>query len=270
MNDDFFQKLSQSIQGSMQPQSAPPPAPVNPQRVANLAEHIQTPRARSDPQARPALVTAVAGDNTVTINLAGTSIPNVPYMSHVGPTVDGIMWVYQDGPDLIGIGMQNVEATATPATVFPGAIMMDYGTTAPEGWWPCDGRSTAGHPVLASRVGANIPNILPGTFPMAGGAGLPKGTTGGAASVTLTAAEMPAHNHPNIQHDHLATSTGNPLTDAATGIASYGVALGDFYTFRTQSLTSNAGANLIQNTGGGQPHENLPPFIVVNFVIKHD
>jgi hypothetical protein len=74
-------------------------------KIQTLVEQFKNPRLRSDPQIRPAVVVE-AGVDTATINLAGTIIADVPYLEHVAPAVDDVMWVSQDGPDLLGIGMQ--------------------------------------------------------------------------------------------------------------------------------------------------------------------
>ena len=81
--------------------------------------------------------------------------------------------------------------------------------------------------------------------------------TGGAKTVTLTVAQMPSHTHIQDAHSHVqqvnsATTGGmsgyTPDTSSNTPIAS---------GMSTQATTATN-----QNTGGGQPHPNLPPFIV--------
>lgn len=41
----------------------------------------------------------------------------------------------------------------------PGSIMAYGGTTAPNGWLLCDGRSINGHPELAAVIGNNVPDL---------------------------------------------------------------------------------------------------------------
>jgi hypothetical protein len=84
--------------------------------------------------------------------------------------------------------------------------------------------------------------------------------TSGAKTVTLTEAQMPAHTHVQNAHSHVQTvnsaTTGGtsgytPDTSTNTGVNSgYSTA---------QATATN------QNTGGGQPHNNVQPSISVHF-----
>lgn len=81
------------------------------------------------------------------------------------------------------------------------------------------------------------------------------GATGGTATVTLTEAQMPSHSHAGInwyggENMPLDLNTG---TDYESG-----------YALTWQNGTGNTGQNLITNpAGGGQPHENMPPYLAV-------
>jgi hypothetical protein len=69
--------------------------------------------------------------------------------------------------------------------------------------------------------------------------------TGGAKTVTLTEAEMPAHTHVLTE-----------LRDATTGAATTNIAL-------TADTSSTLGTKVTGSRGGGGAHANLPPYIVV-------
>lgn len=97
--------------------------------------------------------------------------------------------------------------------------------------------------------------------------------TGGAKTVTLTEAQMPAHTHVQNAHTH-AQDAHSHLTQrypTATGALS-GFTIDTSMsgtpannTLPTAAATAvNQNATAVnQNTGGGQAHPNLPPYIVI-------
>ncbi len=87
-----------------------------------------------------------------------------------------------------------------------------------------------------------------------------RGFTSGSVNQTLTTAEMPSHNHTQSAHSH-----SFPVYSDVTRLAGY-VASGAYTGFGTATTSSATPA--IQNTGGGMPHYNLQPYIVLNYIIK--
>lgn len=81
------------------------------------------------------------------------------------------------------------------------------------------------------------------TFLLSAGQTYTAGDTGGEAEHTLTIDEMPEHNH------SVARGTG-------TGTTEWGLV-------RFNNLNSSADTTRIGKTGGGQPHNNMPPYLVV-------
>ena len=167
------------------------------------------------------------------------------------------------------------KSTIAGVEPFIGEIIMFGGNFAPRGWAFCDGqllpisentalfsilgttyggdgRTTFGLPDLRGRV-----TIHPGT-----GSGLtPRllGEMGGQERVTLTTDQIPAHNH---EIKALKTE-GDSSSPEGNFPAKSGQGDPDYNTDSDATMNSNA----IENTGGNQPHNNMPPFQSINFII---
>ena len=142
----------------------------------------------------------------------------------------------------------------------------------PKGWAFCNGQilpinqNQALFSLLGITYGGNgtsnfaLPN-LQGCSPLHMGStqqgSFVLGQTGGATSVTLTAAEMPAHSH-QAQGVSTSANAGTPAGNAWANSVS------DPY-----SPSGNATMNpaSVSAAGGTQPHPNLSPYLVLNFVI---
>lgn len=153
-----------------------------------------------------------------------------------------------------------------------GSIIPYSGETAPEGYSICDGKelnretykelfsivgttfgngdgtSTFNLPNLKGRVTVGIDNSDTNFNTL--------GKVGGEKTHTLTINEMPSHTHkPSTsqygQFTVHSTSTAYGTPDLAGGNQAY-----------------NAYVNETQPTGGGQAHNNLQPYITLNYIIK--
>lgn len=100
------------------------------------------------------------------------------------------------------------------------------------------------------------------------------GETGGAKEVTLTVAQMPGHTHTQDPHTHAQNPHGHVqrVNSATTGaLSGYAPdtststpATSGYSTVDATAINQSATA-VNQSTGGGQPHTNLPPYLIVRF-----
>jgi len=122
-----------------------------------------------------------------------------------------------------------------------------------------DGNSTFAVPDFRARVPMHIAD------------GYPIGRDGGAEQVTLTNAQIPSHTHSASGTTQATASpagaftpVGNVLAqDSGTGIATYADQAPD------QPMRNGNVEVIVENDGGGQPHNNMQPFLVVNFCIAY-
>jgi len=134
-----------------------------------------------------------------------------------------------------------------------GSIIAFKGTAAPKGWAICDGGN--GTPNLKGRF----------IYGYDGTKGL--GSVGGAATVTLTAAQMPSHTHAMQaagNHTHTHTRAGGGACSHNKCYRRSGI--GGYPTVRTGYAGNHAHG--LNNTGGNQPHNNMPPYCVLLYIMK--
>ena len=146
---------------------------------------------------------------------------------------------------------------------------------APTGWALCNGQllpisqNTALFSLLGTTYGGDgkstfaLPN-LQGSFTIGQGQGPglslhDLGETGGSDTVTLLTNQMPAHSHSLMATSSASTTdpTGAALAPTANGSAAY----------RLPGTTTAMAANAVSTSGGAQPHNNLPPYLTLNFCI---
>src|SRR5262249_20104971 len=111
-----------------------------------------------------------------------------------------------------------------------------------------DGQDTFALPNLQSRV------------PMHVGPGFALGQSGGVESVTLTTSQIPAHSHV----PQCLAATGNQASPGGGVWASSSPAT----YFSDAAPNIQLAASAIGSTGGSQPHDNMQPFLVINFILS--
>ena len=156
---------------------------------------------------------------------------------------------------------------------FIGEIRMFAGNFAPVGWAFCNGalmdisQNDALFNLIGTTYGGDgqttfaLPN-LQSRIPVHVGPGFALGQSGGVESVTLTTSQIPAHSHvPQCK----PVNDNNSATDP-TGDVWALPATGTIYSSAAPSLTMDPAA--IGPAGGSQPHDNMVPFLAVNFILS--
>ncbi|HEX5747396.1 MAG TPA: tail fiber protein [Archangium sp.] len=160
---------------------------------------------------------------------------------------------------------------------FIGEIRMFAGNFPPRGWQFCQGQilsiaqNTALFSILGTTYGGNgtttfaLPDLR-GRYPMQPGQGpglSPRtlGEQGGSETVTLISNQMPAHNHTL----NVSSQAGDVETPVGTVLAADTTAT--VLNYRSAPIDGTMNPAVIGAAGGNQPHNNMPPYTCVNFII---
>ncbi len=135
------------------------------------------------------------------------------------------------------------------------ALYALYGTT-----YGGDGRTTFGLPDLRGRS-----PIHTGQGP--GLSDYILGSRGGAEEVTLITSEIPSHNHIGEVHVSRTDATTRSPAGAYFARTDQNTLAYEENTPPQTGDTMNAGTVTTQNTGGSQPHYNLPPYLTLNWCV---
>jgi microcystin-dependent protein len=150
---------------------------------------------------------------------------------------------------------------------FLGEIKIISWNFPPKGWTFCNGQllpinqNQALFSILGTTYGGDgrvtfaLPN-LQGRSPLHVGDGIALGELGGETAHTLNISELPAHNHVPVG------SSAPPALPSASGNL-WSPSPGLYNSTGNNSMNPAC----IQPTGGNQPHENMSPYLVLNFII---
>jgi microcystin-dependent protein len=161
------------------------------------------------------------------------------------------------------------------AQPYVGEIRIFAGNFAPAGWMLCegellpiseyetlfnligttyggDGQSTFALPDLRGRAPIHMGSNGTTTYQIA--------QTGGTETVTLNVNQIPQHTHPFL----VSSDAGGAISpqDAVLGTGT------NVKVFRPQAAVAPLDSSAIGPAGGNQPHENLQPYLVLDYIIS--
>jgi microcystin-dependent protein len=151
---------------------------------------------------------------------------------------------------------------------FLGEIKIISWNFPPKGWTFCNGQllpinqNQALFSILGTTYGGDgmrtfgLPN-LQGRMPVHVGNGIVLGEQGGETAHTLNISELPAHSHAPNGTSNTAADPG-PCGDVWPKDANNPF---------NQTPNTAMSPTCITATGGNQPHENMSPYLVLNFII---
>ena len=154
------------------------------------------------------------------------------------------------------------------ATPFLAEIRMVSFNFPPQGWAFCDGQllpinqNQGLFALLGTTYGGNgetnfaLPDLR-GRVPVHVGMAVSLGQRSGAERHSLSTIEMPTHTH--APRASSAPASGRDPTNQVLGQAL------NLYRAPDQLVDSRPGT--IGSAGGGQPHENMQPYLSLNFVM---
>jgi microcystin-dependent protein len=150
-----------------------------------------------------------------------------------------------------------------------GEIRMFGGNFAPVGWLLCQGQLLPidQYDALFNLIGTTYGGDGQQTFampdlqsrlPVHVGSNYVLGQVGGSETVTLTTPQLPIHTHQQL------ASSGPAASPTPTGRVPASWADGQYSTAPADSTLA---PNALTIAGGSQPHENMSPYLCLNFII---
>lgn len=214
---------------------------------------------------------AVVGTSPLRVQMDGDAAPisadPINFAGDLKP--GGRVWTVSVNRRLYLLGTARDAQTGDGGNSAPvGTVVAYAGVTAPVGWLLCDGATyqRSQYPALAAVLGATgesftVPDLR-GRFLMGASASHPRAQTGGEETHALTEAEMPAHAHPVI-------GRGLPgKWEQGVGIFATNLGAGSGWTSVSSYDAKAPGWLEAKSKGGGRPHNNLPPYYSIGYIIR--
>lgn len=157
------------------------------------------------------------------------------------------------------------------STPFIGEIRLFAGNFAPAGWALCAGQlmpiseNETLFTLIGTRFGGDgqstfaLPDLR-GRVPLHRGPVNVLAQSGGTETVTLTGAQLPNHRHALVATASVGTASSPQDSVLATTV-------GNIYNGQSGNLVP-MGSGTVTPVGGSQPHENMQPFVCMNYIIS--
>lgn len=290
------------------PEDSGTPTPTNlADVIADLAEAITAPTSADPSNIRVGVVTGIESSSPFRVQLDITGTTWLSRTADASLKVGDRAWAIQQGEVTIIVGRLNAPDAFTPI----GGMMPFAGATAPSGWLLTDGSAVsrtiyaALFAVCGTTYGAgngtttfNLPNLV-NRIPVGSGGSYARGSTGGAATVALSTAQMPAHSHgisasitsagghshggsvsSGGGHTHsgdgavggrsdlLAGGGTGAATNAGTGSTSFNGDHSHSISTDSQGSHSHSISGGTDTQGSGSAHENMQPYLAMPYIIR--
>jgi len=156
---------------------------------------------------------------------------------------------------------------------FVGEIRIFAGNFAPAGWMFCEGQllPISENETLFNLIGTTyggdgqatfaLPDLR-GRIPLHFGNSFSLADTGGQESVTLTTQQIPAHSHALLGSSNFS-STASPQNNLPSALNVVNID-----PYGTDQPTQAVSPQSVSAVGGSQPHENLMPFLCLDYIIS--
>jgi microcystin-dependent protein len=163
---------------------------------------------------------------------------------------------------------------------YVGQIVIFGGNFAPQDWAFCNGallpiaQYTTLYNLIGTTYGGDGQNTfalpdLQGRVPLHMGQNYVMGESAGVESVILNSQQLPSHNHSFMAANVGDANTPGPTTILANegGADASKVSIYAPFDYTSANMTTLAPGS-VATAGGDEPHENMQPFLAVNFVIS--